>query len=74
MNLCAGMNRLDMLKVMYDLGQGKFPHCKGRFSKKVKSLDVDTERPVALETDGEVFMGRNFHFSIIQKSITLLGK
>jgi diacylglycerol kinase (ATP) len=72
--LCSEMNRVDLVRVMYDLSHGHFPARKGRSSRTTNSLEVDTEIPVALETDGEVFMGHHFSFSVLPRSITLLGK
>ena len=73
LNYCCDLNIPDLLKLMNDLGKGRFEGKPKRFSYYTTSLRIQTEKPVALETDGEVEVGSNFIFSILPRAITTLG-
>jgi len=73
LNYCCEMNIPDLLRLMNDLGKGCFQGKPKRFSYYTTSLHLQTKKPVALETDGEVEKGTDFKFSILPRAITTLG-
>jgi diacylglycerol kinase family enzyme len=66
------MNLFELLKVLSDLTKGRFSGKPKRFSSLVKSLKVESEEFLPLETDGEVVMAKNMEFSIIPKAIKVI--
>lgn len=73
LNYCHDMNRRELMKTLSDMAKGKFSGHAKRFSSFIKSVQIDTRQIVALETDGEVFQGKNFKFSLIPGAINTLG-
>lgn len=72
-NLCHNMNKPELLKTLFDLAKGKFSGKRKRISEYTTSATIQTDWPVALETDGEVFQGQDFSFSIIPGAIQTLA-
>ncbi len=73
LNYCASMNRFELLKTLADLSKGRFSGQPKRCSEFVKNLEIETQVPAPLETDGEVFLAKNIRFSVLPKAIHLLG-
>jgi diacylglycerol kinase family enzyme len=73
LNYCHDMNIWELLKTLFDLALGKFSGSSKRVSYFTKSIRIKTDKIIPLETDGEVFLGTNFKFSIIPRAINTLG-
>ncbi len=73
LNYCNNMDKIELLKTLLDLARGKFSGQAKRVSCFIKSLSIETEKTVALETDGEVFQGTNFRFSVLPGVVNTLG-
>ncbi len=73
LNYCAGMNRFELMKTLADLSKGRFSGKPKRFSELVKNLLAKTDELLPLETDGEVRLAKNIHFSLVPQGTRLLG-
>lgn len=68
-NLCAGLTRLGTLRTLVDLARGRFLGRPGRRHWRLARLSVETQRPVALELDGEVTMATRVTFEVLPERI-----
>ena len=73
LNYCSEMSKLQLLNVLWDLRKGRFSGKPGRFSAKVKQMEVFPDKCVALEVDGEVTEARQVRFSLATRKINVLG-
>ncbi len=72
-DICLNMSKLELLGTLAGLAKGRF---RGRPKTMVFStnqLHIQTDKPVALEMDGEVYQASEVHFSVIPKALNLLG-
>jgi diacylglycerol kinase family enzyme len=72
-DICLDMTKMELLGTLIGLAKGQF---KGRHKTMIfqtNQLHVQIPTPIALEMDGEVFQTYEVHFSVIPKSINLLG-
>jgi diacylglycerol kinase family enzyme len=73
LNYCFDMNLLELIKILNDLRKGRFSGKPKRISELVQYLKIETDNYLALETDGEVEMAKDIEFTIMPKSIHVLG-
>jgi diacylglycerol kinase family enzyme len=73
LNACLDMKKTELLGVLAGLAKGRFRGRPKTLSVAVKTLSVCMQTPVALEMDGEVFQTSQVQFSVLPKSITLMG-
>ncbi|MBN1822061.1 MAG: hypothetical protein JW833_15180 [Prolixibacteraceae bacterium] len=63
--LAENLNRSGIIKLLYHLSRNRFStqkNCSVVFSE---NIEINSGLPVACETDGEVFLGTNFRFSVL---------
>lgn len=72
LNYCGDISRLQLVQTLLDLSRGKFGGRKNRVSKLVQRIMIQSEKPIALETDGEVRLATEMNFSILPSSIFVL--
>ncbi len=63
------MTKMEIIKTLYNLSNGKFPESEKRNTSFIDLLEVYSDNLLSLETDGEVQLGKNIVFSIIPKTI-----
>ncbi len=68
-NLCDGMRRLDLARLLVDLSLGRFLGRPCRRSWRVPAVSVETDSPESLELDGEVVTARGVEFRILPEKI-----
>jgi len=69
---CSGdMTRWEIIKTLMDLSKGKYSGSAKRKTEYLEKIRISSDLSLALETDGEVQLGRDFTFSIIPKAIFL---
>lgn len=73
LNYCYNMNRRELLNTLSDLYKGCFSGKPKRISTKIKRFSVHPHQNISIETDGEVFSGRDIQFHVIPKAIKVLG-
>ena len=73
LNYCDNMSKKELLGTLYNLGKGQFGDGIKRVSEFVETVSLETGKPVALETDGEVFQGSQFNFSVLPGKVLTLG-
>lgn len=73
LNYCYDMNFMELLKVLIDLQKGKFSGKPKRISTLINAIRIVTDKPIALETDGEVEVARDIMYELIPKAISVLG-
>ncbi len=73
LNYCYDMNKRELILTLSDLLNGHFSGKPKRITRKIKEFIVEPSANVAIETDGEVFYGRDIQFSVIPKAIKVLG-
>lgn len=76
LNYCHNMNKIEVLAVMRDLERGVFQ--KNRFNNKrisefVKDTQIYSKNNLAIETDGEVYLGNNIDFKLSDFKLNVLG-
>lgn len=67
--LAEGMRRLDLLRLMADLGRGRFLGRPGRRHWSATSLKVEMPSPEPLEMDGEIVLIRKAEFEVLPEKI-----
>lgn len=73
LNYCYNMNRRELLNTLSDLLKGCFSGKPKRIATKIKGLSIHPRQKISIETDGEVFSGRDIQFSVIPKAVKVLG-
>jgi len=69
---CSGdMTRWEIIKTLRDLSKGKYSGVEKRETVYLENIRISSDLSIALETDGEVQLGREFAFSIIPGAICL---
>lgn len=68
-HLCHDMNRLGLLRVLLDLSRGHFGSAPGRRSWRAAGCDVQSDRPITLELDGETTLAADISIRVIPRSI-----
>lgn len=71
--ICRDMNRIDLLKIMSQLGKGKFDLGEKTISETIDLFDLVAAQPVVLECDGETARANNVSISIVPKAINVLS-
>ena len=72
-NLCEGMTRLRLCRVLANLLRGRFRGQAGTHCWQAGRLALTADRPVDLELDGEVFCARSARFAVSRERIMLCG-
>jgi diacylglycerol kinase family enzyme len=67
--LCENMNRAQTLKVLFDLGQGRFCGRPGRSCWQTPRLSLSSSAAVPVEMDGEVICTNEIEFDILSERI-----
>jgi diacylglycerol kinase (ATP) len=73
LNYCYDMNKIELLHTLSDLLKGHFSGRAKRIARRIKEFSVKPHDNVSIETDGEVFYGKDIQFSVIPKAINVLG-
>jgi diacylglycerol kinase (ATP) len=76
LNYCHGMNKMEVLTVMRDLEKGAFQKNKfnsKRISEFVYNTQIYSKNNLAIETDGEVYLGNNIEFKLSKFKLSVLG-
>jgi len=73
LNYCYDMSVFELVRTLIDLRKGIFSGKKKRESIMVRELSIDSERCVAIETDGEIQQGNHVRFSILPRAVNVLG-
>lgn len=73
LNYCYNMNRLELIRTLFDLGKGRFVNRPKRVSAKVKELLIDFPCPAPFETDGEVTPVIRLEVSLLPNAVQLMG-
>jgi diacylglycerol kinase family enzyme len=73
LNVCLDMKKTELLGVLAGLAKGRFRGRPKTFSIAKKDLSVQTQTPVALEMDGEIYQTTEVRFPVIPKAIRLMG-
>ena len=69
---CSGdMTRWEIIKTLMDLSKGKYSGSPKRETEYLEKIRISSDLSMALETDGEVQMGRDFTFSVLPGAICL---
>jgi diacylglycerol kinase family enzyme len=68
-NLCEGMGRLALIRMLLRLCRGCFLGPRGTRHWKPERVEVLPERPVALEIDGEVVYARRVAFDVLPRRL-----
>jgi diacylglycerol kinase family enzyme len=69
---CTGdMSRLEIIKTLMDLSKGIFRETGKKNTRFLSQLEISSKELLALETDGEIQLGRNFRFSTFPRAIKL---
>ena len=72
LNICFGMNKLELIKVLFDLSNGHFSGKPKRCSCLVRTVAVISADDIAVETDGEITFAREAYFSILPDKLSIL--
>ena len=67
----SAMTKMEIIKTLYNLSNGKFPESDHRTTSFVDWIEVFSKEFLALETDGEVQFGKNSRFINIPKALCL---
>ena len=73
LNICASMNKRELLKTMFDLEKGKFVTGEKRISAFIKNFSLRSASPVVFECDGETDKVISVDISILPKAISVLN-
>lgn len=65
------MTKMEIIKTLYNLSNGKFPESSKRSTSFINSLEISSEKFLAIETDGEIQIGKNMVFTTLPKAISL---
>ncbi len=69
---CSGdMTRWEIIKTLRDLSKGTYSGFAKRKTEFLERVSISSENDLALETDGEVQVGRDFTFSVLPGAICL---
>ena len=72
LNYCEDISRYELIKVLWDLSQGKFSGRKGRGSEFIKELSIISDGVIPLETDGEIWMAKDISFSVLPSALHVI--
>lgn len=69
---CAGdISRLEIIRTLMDLSKGNFQDTIKKKTLFLSQVEISSDKVMALETDGEIQLGRDFRFSTIPRAIKL---
>ncbi len=72
-NLSEGKSRMGMIRLLRQLGKGRFLGKPGNHHWSISHLGVSSEDPFALELDGEVVSARTAIFGLYPEKISICG-
>ncbi|UCH14271.1 MAG: hypothetical protein JSV22_14370 [Bacteroidales bacterium] len=69
---CTGdMTKMEIIRTLYDLSKGRYTGLAKRSTSFVDELDISSADFLAMETDGEIQVGKRFSFTTIPKALCL---
>lgn len=71
--LAQNLTRFQAARLLVNMTRNRFSEYKNCSVEFIRNLQVDATETIALETDGEVFEGRHFEFSVLHKAIYQAG-
>lgn len=69
--LAENLSKLEALKLLYQLTKNRFSELKNCSVDFIQNLEILSDSNIALETDGEIFTGNYFRFSVLPKSVLI---
>lgn len=73
LNICRGMNRVELLQTLMGLEKGKFTPNKKRKSCFTEKLELKSNVPVIFECDGETAKALSLEIEIVPKALQFLS-
>lgn len=70
-NLSENLSRAGIMKLLWDLSQGKFLNGPHRHYWKKSQLTIETRHPVHLELDGEIYRTSYATFDVLDQKINI---
>ena len=71
--LAEDFSRLGIVRLFYHLSKNRFSKVKNCCVSFIENAEINSAGPVELETDGEVFRGNHFCFSVLPKVLMFAG-
>jgi diacylglycerol kinase family enzyme len=68
-HLCKDLGKTGLVRTLVALGMGRFQGLPGASSRQARAVDVQADRPFAVETDGEVIRTRHARFHLLPGEI-----
>jgi len=68
--LAEDFSKAGILKLLFNLLRNRFSQLKKCHVSMIDSIEIESDIPIALETDGEIYTGSRFTFSIVPKAIS----
>jgi diacylglycerol kinase (ATP) len=72
LNICSGMNTLELLQTLFNLEKGKFNASEKKISAFVKKFSLQSNTPIVFECDGETEKILKADISILPSAIRVL--
>ena len=73
LNICAGMNRIELVNTLAGLSKGKFKQNEKKISAYTDHFELESKKPVVFECDGETAKATYVKISLIPKAIQFLS-
>ena len=64
-HLCEGLGKIGLVRTLVALRMGRFQGLPGASSRQARAVDIQADRPFAVETDGEVVRTRRARFHLL---------
>jgi diacylglycerol kinase (ATP) len=71
-NICHGMSKIELIKVLGKLQKGKFDASEKTKSELVKECRFTSVKPMIFECDGETATANSVHISVVPNAINVL--
>lgn len=71
--LAENLSKPAMVALLYNLTRNKFSKIKNCSVNFIENIEIKSDSNIAVETDGEIFFGKKFLFSVFPKSILIAG-
>ena len=68
-NLSENMSKVELLRLLYSLSQGRFTHLRHTRSWSEVSTSISSSERFAIEYDGEIVCAQSADFTVLHKSI-----
>jgi diacylglycerol kinase family enzyme len=73
LHICRDMNRVELLRILSQLENGKFSLGEKTISEVIKEFHLSSEQPLIFECDGETSLANNISISVVPKAINVLS-